>query len=70
MAMQNVEQTSGKGNVILSSGPQVEVRAQLLFLADALTARDGLPMEGEALYGLGNTLRDLAAKLDAPLPMA
>ncbi|WP_156904552.1 hypothetical protein [Desulfovibrio aminophilus] len=46
------------------------MRAQLLFLADSLTAREGLPLEGETVYGLGNTLRDLAAKLDEPLPTA
>ena len=70
MATQTVEQTTGKSKAILSSARQVEVRAQLLFLADSLTTREGLPLEGEAVYGLGNTLRDLAAKLDEPLPTA
>ena len=70
MATQTVEQTTGKSKAILSSARQVEVRAQLLFCADSLTAREGLALEGEAVYGLGNTLRDLAAKLDEPLPTA
>ncbi|MDY0305909.1 MAG: hypothetical protein ACEB74_04845 [Desulfovibrio aminophilus] len=66
--MADVKDTTTGGN--LSSARQVEVRAQLLFLADSLTAREGLALEGEAVYGLGNTLRDLAAKLDEPLPAA